>query len=348
MLTQISKCDIDASLFQIELKTSMEQILRRDIRMQQRLARLELTCAIRPTSMKFLNCDDDDNWIITPTTTQAGSQSSKQVSTTKTAGTTRRYSLMTSPREFELILGTSRVYRRVEGNECDMSFGDSDVRTHAWSILSGLSLSDISVISVIALPLSTAEVQQLQRALMAPVPPEFTRFQLERARDGIAVSAIKKEQDKYKLLKTCNFKGCNCSFADGKALMAHSKTGPSLSGLEVYTSVASEGDTKEEENATEAKPMADTAETEVIATEATIDPRTSVTLTEARMNSKSSAGADRLCVTTPTWDDSPDQNTSSSWPLRTLTHTWTTRLPAFRIYTTNPVTFSTSSSVTRK
>jgi hypothetical protein len=47
---------------------------------------------------------------------------------------------------------------------------------------------------------------------------------LRKLYPGIDVSAIKKEQDKYKLMKTCNFKGCNRSFADGKALMAHRKT----------------------------------------------------------------------------------------------------------------------------
>lgn len=46
---------------------------------------------------------------------------------------------------------------------------------------------------------------------------------LRKLYPGIDVSAIKKEQDKYKAMKTCNYKGCNRSFQDGKALMAHRK-----------------------------------------------------------------------------------------------------------------------------
>lgn len=55
---------------------------------------------------------------------------------------------------FESILEASRVYRKAEPNECDMcSLKGSVARSHAWSSLSDLSLAQISVISVIALPL---------------------------------------------------------------------------------------------------------------------------------------------------------------------------------------------------
>jgi len=53
---------------------------------------------------------------------------------------------------FEVDLSHSRVYKRTQPYECDVSFTSSVVRTHSWSVLSGLSLSQISSISVIALP----------------------------------------------------------------------------------------------------------------------------------------------------------------------------------------------------
>jgi hypothetical protein len=59
-------------------------------------------------------------------------------------------------------LGTSRVYRRTERYESDVSFTSSAVRTHAWSIFSGLSLSEVSVISAIALPLFLEEISNRQ------------------------------------------------------------------------------------------------------------------------------------------------------------------------------------------
>lgn len=54
------------------------------------------------------------------------------------------------------------MYKRTEFYESDVSFTTSAVRTHAWSIFSGLSLSDVSVISAIALPLYLSEISNHQ------------------------------------------------------------------------------------------------------------------------------------------------------------------------------------------
>jgi serine/threonine protein kinase len=54
---------------------------------------------------------------------------------------------------FEGDLLRTRVYRGTEANDTDASFKTSIGRAHAWSIFSGLSLADISELSVIALPL---------------------------------------------------------------------------------------------------------------------------------------------------------------------------------------------------
>jgi hypothetical protein len=66
-----------------------------------------------------------------------------------------------SAREFEITLEQTRVYARVQSNDCDMSFTSSAIRTTAWSVLSGLSLNDISIISVLALPISLEEVESI-------------------------------------------------------------------------------------------------------------------------------------------------------------------------------------------
>jgi hypothetical protein len=63
---------------------------------------------------------------------------------------------------FQIDLSTSRVYRRTVSYECDISFTTSVVRTHAWSVFTGLSLSEISEISVIALPLSARDISNPQ------------------------------------------------------------------------------------------------------------------------------------------------------------------------------------------
>jgi hypothetical protein len=59
---------------------------------------------------------------------------------------------------FEIDLGTSRVYRRTQLYQSDMSFTSSAVRTHVWSIFSGLSLADVSKISAIALPVYSDDI----------------------------------------------------------------------------------------------------------------------------------------------------------------------------------------------
>jgi cell division control protein 24 len=64
--------------------------------------------------------------------------------------------------DFENDLGASRVYRRAQRDTMDFSFRSSIAHTNAWSIFSGLSLSDISIISAIALPLYPEEIENAQ------------------------------------------------------------------------------------------------------------------------------------------------------------------------------------------
>jgi hypothetical protein len=59
---------------------------------------------------------------------------------------------------FERDLETSRVYRRATRDDEDVSFHSSVANTHAWSALSDLSLSDISNVSILALPLSAQDM----------------------------------------------------------------------------------------------------------------------------------------------------------------------------------------------
>jgi hypothetical protein len=65
-----------------------------------------------------------------------------------------------SIRPFELVLFETRVYARVKNDECGLSdiTNPSTSKSGAWSMLSGLSLDQISQISVIALPISLDDV----------------------------------------------------------------------------------------------------------------------------------------------------------------------------------------------
>ena len=60
---------------------------------------------------------------------------------------------------FDDDLQSSRVYRMAKNDDCNHSVLSSAIRTQTWSIFSGLSLADISVISVVALPLYPEDIQ---------------------------------------------------------------------------------------------------------------------------------------------------------------------------------------------
>jgi hypothetical protein len=70
---------------------------------------------------------------------------------------------------FEADLGKSRVYKRTERYESDVSFTTSVVRDHAWSVSSGMSLSEISLISAIALPLHLDEVSNQEWYMLGEI-----------------------------------------------------------------------------------------------------------------------------------------------------------------------------------
>jgi cell division control protein 24 len=71
-------------------------------------------------------------------------------------------SIEVSSFDFENDLETSRVYRRAQRDTMDFSFRSSVAHTNAWSQFSGLSLSKVSIISAIALPLYPDEIENSQ------------------------------------------------------------------------------------------------------------------------------------------------------------------------------------------
>jgi hypothetical protein len=63
---------------------------------------------------------------------------------------------------FDDILSSSRVYSRFEDNEVDGYSTLQTTRSRSWSVFSGASLSQISVIAVVHLPLHEAELERFQ------------------------------------------------------------------------------------------------------------------------------------------------------------------------------------------
>lgn len=61
-------------------------------------------------------------------------------------------------RDFEALLNSSWVYQRNEHRDETMSFHSSVLRLSAWSVLSDMSLANISIIAVMSLPVQLQEL----------------------------------------------------------------------------------------------------------------------------------------------------------------------------------------------
>jgi hypothetical protein len=77
---------------------------------------------------------------------------------------------------FDEVLALSRAYQRVRNLESDAVSYASTTRSHSWSILSGISFSQVTRIGVICLPLYEAELVRFHRlASSEEVPAALTR-----------------------------------------------------------------------------------------------------------------------------------------------------------------------------
>jgi hypothetical protein len=149
-----SESDFEAEQSREALQSLVEHLLRSNYEISMRLRSIEenletrsvITCCFRNGTMpevledgsqvKHVTQLEEDPAVARPEEFSLGIQNS-----------------ISHPTGFQVDLGTSRVYQRTKLYQSDVSFTTSGIRTHAWSIFSNLSLSDISVISTIALPL---------------------------------------------------------------------------------------------------------------------------------------------------------------------------------------------------
>lgn len=145
-----SASDADANRSKSSLESMIEKLLQDNQRLGKRLRDLEDSFdAMSIVSRNMESCSlapEADN----ATITSARPSASNRVSILEAVKV--RFA-------FDDDLQASRVYRMMQNNGCDHSLASSAVRTQTWSIFSGLSLADISVISVIALPLYPDDVR---------------------------------------------------------------------------------------------------------------------------------------------------------------------------------------------
>jgi len=72
----------------------------------------------------------------------------------------------------DVVLAATRVYSRVNDRDVDAMTSVSTTRSRAWSVLSGLSMAEISVIAVISLPLYEPELRRFRQLVWPHHPSE--------------------------------------------------------------------------------------------------------------------------------------------------------------------------------
>ncbi|GAB1316093.1 LIM zinc-binding domain-containing protein [Madurella fahalii] len=158
LMMSILQCDSDVEAYQSQekLQSLIEKVLAQNTELRQKLVESDDSCAAQSIATRH---PEDDN--ATVRLRQNGDASTIR-------GIGRTHSVRSTISNFggglikfafENILEQSRVYRKNANQlECDRSFVSSAQRSHAWSAFSGYSLADISVISVIAMPLTTLDI----------------------------------------------------------------------------------------------------------------------------------------------------------------------------------------------
>ncbi|KAI1752914.1 hypothetical protein F4782DRAFT_530027 [Xylaria castorea] len=148
------QCDSDrrAQQLQMELAANVGALLSSNRELSQRMMHLE-----GAFDMQTIRSRQSIVSVLATARTEAGERFTLAPPPGETTSLAPE-SVIGSAFEFESDLETSRVYRRAQRDTVDFSFRSSVARTHAWSMLSGYSLADISVLSVIALPLDLEDI----------------------------------------------------------------------------------------------------------------------------------------------------------------------------------------------
>ncbi|KAL6922250.1 hypothetical protein FSST1_006276 [Fusarium sambucinum] len=154
LVLMILKSDSDRSATQHheQLSSNINLLLESNHSLSRRLLNLEESLdaqTIASRRMSFLSFTD-----VTPQ--NIGSEKS-QPSIAETDST-----IDISKFDFEDDLEASRAYRRAQRDTMDFSFRSSVARSNSWSVFSGMSLGDISIMSVIALPVYQEDLTNAQ------------------------------------------------------------------------------------------------------------------------------------------------------------------------------------------
>ena len=143
-LTVFSEASKEAAESQMELARSVEEMLHSNQELSDRIKSLEtmLSKGYQNEAFDILDVLDED-----------GCERSRPVGYIQHIKAPGILHLLRSRPSWESVLDRTRVYQNATGKDCDLSLHTSITHSWAWSRLSKLSISQISNVSVIALPL---------------------------------------------------------------------------------------------------------------------------------------------------------------------------------------------------
>jgi hypothetical protein len=172
VILNILRCDteIEAARSHESLVTLIDRVVTDNEDMRRRLNMLEDYMGSQ-SSLKLAGHEDDEDEGYTDddaaTIVQVDSNESS-LSLVDTLTENHWTEKVEDESGFEDDLKASRVYRRVKNDSCDSSFTTSILGGRAWSVFSGQSLSEVSVLSAIALPITWDEIENRHHYEGAP------------------------------------------------------------------------------------------------------------------------------------------------------------------------------------
>ncbi|KAH8729099.1 hypothetical protein GQ44DRAFT_823826 [Phaeosphaeriaceae sp. PMI808] len=157
IMLNILQCESDreANRSHSQLLAITSVLLSSNRELSMRLARLETGLGVEE-SIRTARPES----VITTNTVTGNMHNLRMETINEDASTIPLFSLTDS--QFEKVLMASKVYRKAKNFDIDASFRSSVVRSHAWTFLSDISLSDISSVSAIALPIFCKDISNMQ------------------------------------------------------------------------------------------------------------------------------------------------------------------------------------------
>ncbi|KAF5621332.1 Rho guanine nucleotide exchange factor scd1 [Fusarium tjaetaba] len=144
MILQSDSCQT-AKEHQEQLSNNVKALLDNNNALSRRLMNLEDALDAQTIISRRMS-------ILSLSASPSGNATQQLTAESPVTSITTENSLAISKFDFEDDLESSRVYRRAVRETMDYSFRSSIARSHSWSVFSVLSLGDVSIMSVIALP----------------------------------------------------------------------------------------------------------------------------------------------------------------------------------------------------